>query len=485
MKKKIAALRLLFALLLTALLVAAGMPGCFSVSAASDPIETAAQNLAAFRSVFTLQTSDAGQVIHEAFVRYPELFYYYNGYSYTQFGGMATVTVSYCNTEVTDVQAVSGLTGLTEAIRQALAAGQNHLHLVAVNGAGLSDSVNLDSLMYSIRTADYLSFMGYDSIAVNVRSSTIVSHECWSVEIGYLCDTPELLVCREQTRQQVALLAATLWDEDDPDWLRALKIYEYIIGHTDYDTVGTDMLCHTAYGCLIRESCVCDGYTEAANLLLRAAGIDSRGVYGTHDGTAHAWNLVKLGGDWYHMDLTMGDVRYTDGSTGILYDYFGMNDTTIPARYVWSGSATPAADGTRYTGAAVVALRESGAWMTGSEAAAPSVVSAVPEPVSSDAQSSSPLSEAAAASSSSAALSEAQTVSQPSAATADSRPASETAVSESPSSVPSQLPSSSVDEAASPNGSSLGRVGAVVMIVALVVGVVAVGVLLFRRRPGR
>ena len=45
-------------------------------------------------------------------------------------------------------------------------------------------------------------------------------------------------------------------------------------------------------------------YAEAYQMLLNKAGITSRLVSGTADGVGgwgnHAWNLVLLGGNWYH-----------------------------------------------------------------------------------------------------------------------------------------------------------------------------------------
>ncbi|MCH5262434.1 MAG: transglutaminase domain-containing protein [Lachnospiraceae bacterium] len=67
----------------------------------------------------------------------------------------------------------------------------------------------------------------------------------------------------------------------------------------------------TAYGALINGKCVCSGYAAAFKLLSDAAGLESIVVTGILDGgLAHAWNKVKLDGDWQIVDATNNDMEY-------------------------------------------------------------------------------------------------------------------------------------------------------------------------------
>ena len=64
----------------------------------------------------------------------------------------------------------------------------------------------------------------------------------------------------------------------------------------------------TAYGALINGDCVCAGYAAAFKLLADQAGIESIVTTGMLDGTvAHAWNKVKIGGEWQNVDVTNND----------------------------------------------------------------------------------------------------------------------------------------------------------------------------------
>ena len=58
-----------------------------------------------------------------------------------------------------------------------------------------------------------------------------------------------------------------------------------------------------AYGCLINGKCVCAGYAEAFQLVALKAGLKCVCVRSS----GHAWNLVRIDGKWYHIDLCWDD----------------------------------------------------------------------------------------------------------------------------------------------------------------------------------
>ena len=61
---------------------------------------------------------------------------------------------------------------------------------------------------------------------------------------------------------------------------------------------------HCVYGLLDDGLLVCDGFSYAYQFMLAYLGIDSFVmVYDTGD-SSHAWNKVKIGGEWYHVDVT-------------------------------------------------------------------------------------------------------------------------------------------------------------------------------------
>lgn len=86
---------------------------------------------------------------------------------------------------------------------------------------------------------------------------------------------------------------------------------------------------------------VCEGYSEAFQLLCQREGIPCITVVGTSNGGGHAWNYVQMeDGVWYAVDLTwddQGDILYDYflvGSQSLNY-YFG--DTTFGADHIPNG----------------------------------------------------------------------------------------------------------------------------------------------------
>ncbi|WP_026493457.1 InlB B-repeat-containing protein [Butyrivibrio sp. XPD2002] len=86
---------------------------------------------------------------------------------------------------------------------------------------------------------------------------------------------------------------------------------------------------HTAYGAFVEKEPVCDGYAKAFKMLMNKAGIECHVVGGLGNSGGHAWNIVKLGSDYYEVDVTWDDCdEYKDYTYGymLMHDYF--NRTT-------------------------------------------------------------------------------------------------------------------------------------------------------------
>jgi transglutaminase-like putative cysteine protease len=114
-----------------------------------------------------------------------------------------------------------------------------------------------------------------------------------------------------------------------------LFIHDYIIDNSRYAFSGTANESN-AYGVLVENSAACEGYAKAAKLLLDLAGIECYVISGMARNyqdsyESHMWNIVKINGDYYHLDTTWDD-PVTLGKEDIsdpIYTYFNITDSEI------------------------------------------------------------------------------------------------------------------------------------------------------------
>lgn len=116
------------------------------------------------------------------------------------------------------------------------------------------------------------------------------------------------------------------------DWTEASRevntvhaIHDYLISGTDYDfelyqsyQAGADisLVDDPAFyidGVFVDGKAVCDGLARAFNFLCAMEGIQSVRVTGSFASSLHAWNKVKVGGEWYNVDVTADAVHYSVG----------------------------------------------------------------------------------------------------------------------------------------------------------------------------
>lgn len=88
------------------------------------------------------------------------------------------------------------------------------------------------------------------------------------------------------------------------DFDKIKAINQYLINRFDYDK---SLKSNNVYSALTTGRTICQGYAMAAYKMLNLVGIENRIIIGELDGVPHGWNLVKLNGKWYHLDITNND----------------------------------------------------------------------------------------------------------------------------------------------------------------------------------
>lgn len=134
------------------------------------------------------------------------------------------------------------------------------------------------------------------------------------------------------------------------DYEKERAIYQWLIQNPTYDWRHQDPLATTPrdsycpYGALVNGKAVCLGFATSFQLLMDMLNIECITVVGaafrsTED---HAWNMVKLEGEWYCVDVT-----WDLGKNIAFCDYFNVtSDYMAKTDHQWDYANTPIATAT-------------------------------------------------------------------------------------------------------------------------------------------
>lgn len=128
------------------------------------------------------------------------------------------------------------------------------------------------------------------------------------------------------------IIAQLTPDMDDYEKLKFF--HDYLILNCKTDK--TYSFADTVYGALVEKKALCEGYAKAFAYLCNLAGIENVIVTG-ETYVPHMWNMVKLDGNWYHIDVTWDkpdDELHKLFPDVILYQYFMATDSVIKNTHI-------------------------------------------------------------------------------------------------------------------------------------------------------
>ena len=134
-------------------------------------------------------------------------------------------------------------------------------------------------------------------------------------------------------------------------------IYHWLVNHVDYDWRHQDFMVQTPrssfepYGGLVDRMAVCLGYATSFQLLCDLAGVECITVVGAafHSEEDHAWNMVRLNGNWYCVDTTWDANMREQSGPGEPEDwrYFNLTSDEMAAKsHQWDYDNVPEATAT-------------------------------------------------------------------------------------------------------------------------------------------
>lgn len=163
---------------------------------------------------------------------------------------------------------------------------------------------------------------------------------------------PNYLMNQEEAEQVQAKI-----EEKAQEWLSGASqeadtyekikyVYETLICNVDYEADSPDN--QNIQSVFLEGRTVCMGYSKATQYLLNkmgifctlVTGIASDGAQQGNADTGHAWNLVKIGDEFYYVDTTWGNPGYSDVQdvgVEIFYSYLCCNEDTLAPTHKANG----------------------------------------------------------------------------------------------------------------------------------------------------
>jgi glucan-binding YG repeat protein len=151
-----------------------------------------------------------------------------------------------------------------------------------------------------------------------------------TIKVTYLTTKEQ----EEYINTELTTIVNSIITNNMSDFDKITTINTYIINRYQYDYSLTS---NNAYTALTTGKATCQGYAMTVYKMLNLAGVENKIIVGYLDGVAHGWNLVKLNGKWYHLDVTDNDVANNK--------YFLKNDKALRNDgFTWEAKEYPICD---------------------------------------------------------------------------------------------------------------------------------------------
>ena len=225
-----------------------------------------------------------------------------------------------------------------KAYKDIYAAMQNHEPTVIIKGLVKAD---IPKLMSAINLDNpHLFFVDFNCEV----QSYLFNH---TIKLKYIYNQVDATILIEKVKKVCNKILSKVTGKTEFE--KELSLHDILARNVIYDESAKNNLLkfharsNTILGVLFYKTAVCEGIAKIFKLLLNALDIKCIVVNGkaTDDlsgnvspDTLHAWNMVKIDGKPYHIDLTW-DINLSDKNL-IRHDYFNLNDTDITIDHVVS-----------------------------------------------------------------------------------------------------------------------------------------------------
>ncbi len=206
-----------------------------------------------------------------------------------------------------------------DVINAAIAA---HEESVDVSGMGITTDTVEDFLYDVYNRCPYQYLFDFFSYSYRPSQETPGLYEVTSLIPHYVTTSDEAAAKLAEVNAVVDSIVSWI-PEGASDEEKLICVHDWLVVNSAYDRTYTY---HDAYTILTQGTGVCDAYSYAMMTVCNRLGIPC--VRMTSSSMNHAWNIVKIDGEWYHIDATWDDPT-ADRLGRVRHSHFLVSDEKI------------------------------------------------------------------------------------------------------------------------------------------------------------
>lgn len=256
----------------------------------------------------------------------------------TYYEAVVYITYKRTQSEIDDIRYITGKAELTDAIEPVLEDMASYVALRLTSATVTEEEVI--SAVNSAYTQNPASCVVPPSVTVRIHPESGLQRII-ELDFEYGWKTSELEKMRSTMNGEIQEIIKNATNVKDAEY--ALNLYKQLAESCTYDPTGSvrsdsgldSGLGSSAYGALIEYCADSRGFAAAYSALCRAAGIECVVVDGTLDNEGHSWNIIRIEGNYFHVDATAYYSLGTEHS-------FMQSDEQFKEGYVWDTGKYPA-----------------------------------------------------------------------------------------------------------------------------------------------
>ncbi|MDO4571117.1 MAG: transglutaminase domain-containing protein [Planctomycetia bacterium] len=167
-------------------------------------------------------------------------------------------------------------------------------------------------------------------------------HQSVKIIFSYLYPEAQIKRVEKKIKDRIYAISRSLSAFRLDAYGKELALHDFLATSVKYEhTDSSYHKAHSSVGAILHGRAVCEGYAMAFKLLCDALGLSCIVVFGrtsnSNEGEGHAWNIVKLNGKCYHVDVTWDSAQTSSNYKG----YFNLTDEEMAYDHSWDSDLLP------------------------------------------------------------------------------------------------------------------------------------------------